>query len=153
MMSYDEMKASNTPMRIAEWFDIDEKLQHVKGYHFEGGDFLACFEVVEEREKAIKVKWRLRKDNGYYEREVYVWLPKKALEPYADYQAREHAKELRKYERYQEGCKRYQELIEFAKSNGVKVRQGMKRLTILSKLEEAGINKDELKKWRKNNDD
>lgn len=100
--------------------------------------------VEKETEKAILVYWAT--DYG----RVSCWVPKSVLSD-------ENIKKAKKYEKKQEeiaqtffdGMDRHKKLVNFAKENGVKVRDNYKTATILDKLNKANIETPEYLKSTK----
>lgn len=92
--------------------------------------------AVRETEKAVLVSITIGYTSSLW-KNINVWIPKSAMltdEQYAEQIAEEQ-------KRFDEGCKRYEKLIAFAKENGVKgVRSGMRTETIMKKIESAGLN-------------
>lgn len=136
-MKYDELKA-NDDMRIADWFNLSEKLP-------EGGvitDANSEFEVIEEREKAIKVRWWFFNGHGSMEStgegfSWEAWLPKAAIESLGGWMIKE---ELMHYGLWFRPSNRYQELVNFCKEHGIKgAREGLRAATLLKKVKEAGL--------------
>lgn len=89
--------------------------------------------LVRETEKAILVEWSTEFGK------VSMWCPKSVLKSKDEVVAEAKAQQ----ERYNNACEQYNKLVEAAKSLGVKVRKGMCRITIYSKVNEAG-KRDEL---------
>lgn len=129
--TYDELKAAGD-MRIADWFNVDEKIGN--RYPWQAiQNTRTCFEIVLETEKAFKAAWRLGCVDGEHEVTRYCWVPKSAIESASAHIAA-------KASRFEEGCKRYDRAIAFAKEHGVKgVRIGMRLQTILAKIQSAGL--------------
>lgn len=50
-----------------------------------------------------------------------------------------HIEEQESERRFEEGCKKYEELLKFAKANLKGIRKGMRKDTIIKKLNDAGI--------------
>ena len=71
-----------------------------------------------------------------------VWIPKKAVVRFSSmaevdtYFRRKKAEEMA---RFDAGVERYNKMISFAKENGLKVRKGMRKETILQKIAAAGL--------------
>lgn len=93
-------------------------------------------EIIQETEKAYKLYIKTETLDGEYDLSYKRWIPKSATK--TEKQMREErAKENRKFER---GKKRYEKMLDFAKKNGVKnVRVGMRKETILEKINKAGL--------------
>lgn len=116
-------------MKIKDW-----KLDEIKR-DMNGGFLEEINGIVKETEKAycLSITW------GYTSsltRTATVWVPKSATMTDEEYAEELNAQE----ERFNAGCKRYEELVAFAKSHGIKgVRTGMRAATIRAKLAEAGL--------------
>lgn len=116
-------------MKIKDW-----KLDEIKR-DMNGGFLEEINGIVKETEKAycLSITW------GYtsnLNRTTNVWVPKSATMTDEEYQAELNAQA----ERFNEGCKRYEDLVQFAKAHGIKgIRVGMRAATIRAKLAEAGI--------------
>ena len=81
----------------------------------------------------INEKLHMR-ENITYER--FLELYNKYGESLEEYEKNEQEKETR----FEEGCKKYEQLIAFCKDNGVKgVRNGMRKETILNKISNVGL--------------
>lgn len=90
-------------------------------------------EIVRETEKAVLIKFV--SDFGTFTK----WIPKSCLMTEEDYRI-EREKEEKRIARFEEGKRKYNELIKFAKNNGVKyVRVGLRKETIINKIKEAGL--------------
>lgn len=81
--------------------------------------------VAKETEKAVYICY----DSKFGK--LFKWVPKSCLMTAEDIAAEQA--------RFENGCKAYDKMIAFAKENGVKVRSGMKKATILQKIREAGL--------------
>lgn len=98
--------------------------------------------VIRETEKAFQVQVFT---NGSYCQKT--WTPKScclmSVEEYekAISEADEKQKEweAKRQERFEAACKAYNDLIDYAVANGVKVRSGMRKETILRKMANAGV--------------
>lgn len=92
--------------------------------------------VLEETAKAYKLEMVATTYDGEYETTKAMWCPKSCTLTEDEYKADEQAQ----LDRFQAGCEAYDKLISFAKDNGVKgVRKGMRKATILAKVEAAGL--------------
>lgn len=128
--TYEQMKAAGEKMRIADWFDLSEK---VPSWPWRASYPQENFTIVNETEKAVQVEWEAVSCDGEYERAWKAWLPKAALESYEDHAERQQSA-------FEAGCKRYDAAIAFAKEHGVKgVRVGLRLVTILDKIQKAGL--------------
>lgn len=86
--------------------------------------------VSRETEKAVL----LIADSDYGK--IQFWCPKKCVVTDEEYQAEREA-EIAKVKA---GGERLAKLVEWAKENGVKgVRKGMRKVTVLKKIQEAGL--------------
>lgn len=99
--------------------------------------------VVRETEKAYLISFEAETSDGEHEFLVEKWCPKSCTMDEAEYKqecAREVERMNAAYARYEEGCKKYEALVKFAKDNGVKgVRTGLRAVTILAKIQAAGL--------------
>lgn len=97
--------------------------------------------VERETEKAILVYWAT--DFG----RVSCWVPKSVLsnENIEKYEK----KEEEKVKTFFDGMERHDELVKFAKENGVKIRSNYKTSTILDKLSRANVKTPEYLKSTK----
>ena len=96
--------------------------------------------IVKETEKAYQIILTLGLDAA----DIKTWVPKSCtVKTEAEFQAEIAAmaeQEARSQARWEEACKAYKELIEYAQKMGVKgVREGLKKDTILRKIEQAGV--------------
>lgn len=96
------------------------------------GGYLENFIGVErETEKAMLVRLEWAYTSNLSKR-ISVWIPKTAFKTEEDFEAEKKA--------FEDGCAKYEKLVEFAKANIKGIRKGMKTVTIMKKLAEAGIN-------------
>lgn len=119
------VKLNNETKFIPEWI-INKNLDANQLYAIraEGEDA----SLARETEKAILVEWSTEFGR------VSMWCPKSVLKSKDEVVAEAQAQE----ERFIAGCEQYAKLVEVAKSLGVKVRNGMRKTTIYSKVNEAG---------------
>lgn len=93
--------------------------------------------IVNETEKAYRVV--CSSDYGT----VTIWVPKSCTmteEEWEAEQAAEMERSRRYFQRMEEGRERLEKLIAWAKEQGVKgVRIGLRKATVLKKIEEAGL--------------
>lgn len=116
---------------IKKWFMGNIK-QENRNYNF----YSRKAEVIHETEKAYKVLIECSSIDGEWDGEKTVWVPKSCTMTGEEYQS-EQADERKHFE---DGCRAYDQLIEFAKANGVKgIRSGMRKATIEQKIKESGI--------------
>ena len=124
--------------------NFDEKIVYLKNWFFNkyyAGDYANHFGlVIKETEKAYQIVLTLGMDVS----DVKTWVPKSCtirtkeeldaeIASAAEWEAKRQAK-------YEEACKAYQELIAYAQKMGVKgVREGLRKDTIIAKIEKAGI--------------
>lgn len=92
------------------------------------------FEIVGETEKAYKLEVECVRLNGD-EVTKTMWCPKSCMLTDEEEQAIAEEKKAR----FENGCKRYEALVNFAKENGLAVRVKMRAETILAKIAEAGL--------------
>lgn len=92
--------------------------------------------IIKQTEKAylLDVEWYTV--DGEYDGSTYKWVPKSCT-----FTMKEHADiEERQEKAFEDGCRRYENLINFAKNNNVKgIRVGLRKETILKKIKEAGL--------------
>lgn len=116
-------------LHIKDW-----KMNEIKR-NFNGGYLEEINGIVRETEKAVcmSIVW------GYTSnltRTENVWVPKSALMTDEEYAAENAAAQ----KRYDDGCDRYQKIVDFCKANGVKgARTGLKTATLMQKIKEAGL--------------
>ena len=94
--------------------------------------------IVEESAsgKAWKVDIETETKDGERDLHFTKFIPKAAVK--TESQVRAEEKQAQK--RFESGAKRYNAMVEFAKSNGVKgVRVGLRKETILEKIRKAGL--------------
>lgn len=90
-------------------------------------------EIVRETEKAVLIKFV--SDFGTFTK----WIPKSCLMTEEDFRI-EREREEKRIARFEEGQRKYKELVKFAKENKVKgVRIGFRKETIINKIKEAGL--------------
>lgn len=92
--------------------------------------------VVKETEKAYLLMVEYSTIDGEYDGVKNFWCPKACTMTEEEYKEKQKAAQ----ERFENGCRKYEELISFAKAQGIKgIRKGMKAATIKAKLVAAGI--------------
>ena len=124
----------NTVVFMKEWFYKKTIREDYWNNHY-------C-EVIRETEKAFQVQVFT---NGSYCQKT--WTPKScclmSVEEYekaiAEAETKQKEWEAKRQERFEAACKAYNDLIAYANANGVKVRSGMRKETILRKMEAAGV--------------
>lgn len=108
-----------TNIIIKDWF-LDKKFTQDEKYAISVSDV----SIIGESEKAVKLKFESDYGN------IFSWIPKSCL------MTEEEIAE--KQRRFEEGCERYEQMLDYAKSLGCKgVRRGMKLWTIENKINEA----------------
>lgn len=115
---------------IKEWFANKIDL----GY----GKRLASTEgtIEKETEKAYLLVVEWYSADGEYEGYSKTWCPKSCTMTAEEYEAEQEAEA----KRFNDGCDRYNKMIEFAKANGIKgIRVGLRRATIEKKIADAGL--------------
>lgn len=120
---------------LPKWFRDRERIYE---------DYIEAVKI--ETEKAVLVTlhgWDSdRQREGYRD----IWVPKSILKTQAELKADAEsfrAKEKEREKRMADGLKRNQQLLEKARSLGVKgVRKGMKTSTLLKKIKDAGFSPD-----------
>ena len=116
---------------IKEWFMGNIKRDN-RNYFFN----TRKLEIVRETEKAYQGFIACGTIDGEWDGDKLIWVPKSCTMTEEEYQAEQDAAQ----KRFEDGCKAYEQLIAFAKANGVKgVRSGMRKATIEKKLCEAGL--------------
>lgn len=117
-------------MRVKDWFV--KKIEIPYGFHLIND--IECIE--KETEKAYYVRMTIETNDGEHERTLRTWVPKSCTQTAEEYEA--EAKENE--DRFEAGKERYARLVEWAKAQGVKgVRIGMRKVTILGKIEALGL--------------
>ena len=92
-------------------------------------------EIIKETEKAYLLAFEACTIDGEWDGMKHIWVPKKCTMSEEEYRAELEAA----VKRFEEGCRSYDQLIEYAKSHGVAVRKGMRTATIEQKMREAGV--------------
>lgn len=111
----------NNRIYVKEWI-VGKNLGVISNEYFAAKEIDFSFEVEKETAKAVY---------GYFPTaygRVYMWAPKSQIMT-----TKEANQETEKR------FARYEEVLNFAKSHGLKVRKGMKLDTIKSKIAEAGL--------------
>lgn len=116
---------------IKDWF-FNKMQAEARNIHLMYG----AVEVVKETEKAYQVSVEFATLDGEYDGEKLMWCPKSCTMTADEYEKETESQKAR----FESGCKKYEEMIKFAKDNGVKgVRSGMRKETILAKINNAGL--------------
>lgn len=93
-------------------------------------------QVVGETEKAYKTIMETETIDGEHDLVLNFWVPKKCT--MTEEEKMEEEKEQEK--RFEEGCKKYEEILNFCKENNVKgARAGLRKETLLKKITESGL--------------
>lgn len=111
----------NNRVYIKEWL-VRKNLGVLSNEYFAAKEIDFSFEVEKETAKAVY---------GYFPTaygRVYMWAPKSQLQTIAE-----------KVEEDNVRTNRYEEVLAFAKDNGLRVRKGMKMATLKAKIAEAGL--------------
>lgn len=130
--SWREAKSEKSErIYIKDWF-----VGKILSQNFQPAAFLIdVVGIVKETEKA----YLLRVEVGYssdLEECTDVWCPKSCTMTETEKEIAEQAQQ----ERFDKACAAYDKLVEFAKANNVKgVRKGMRKATIMAKIEAAGL--------------
>lgn len=124
---------------VKEWFMAKIKMDN-NGWGFKNNSG----EIVRETAKAYLLKMEAYTIDGEFEGFLQIWAPKSCTvetpEELDQENQRQNEYEAKRQERYEAACKAYQELIEYAKKMGVKgVREGLRKETILRKIQNAGV--------------
>lgn len=90
--------------------------------------------VVKETEKAVLLQITFAYTNDII-RTRNEWVSKSCTITEEEKKIEEQESERR----FEEGCKKYEELLKFAKANLKGIRKGMRKDTIIKKLNDAGI--------------
>ena len=85
--------------------------------------------VEKETEKAVLVKWNT--DYGF----VTLWTPKSIM--VTEEEAKAEAE--KKIQNFKAAEERYNKMINFAKENGLAVRNKMKKVTVMEMIKKAGL--------------
>lgn len=113
-------------IEIKDWFFTNMCVEFSQyGYQIMG------YEVVGETEKAYKLSVDAVRVDGEKEITRIQWCPKSCVKTAEEIQEEQN--------RFENGCRRYEAALKFAKENGLKVRNKMKLKNILSKIKEAGL--------------
>ena len=95
--------------------------------------------IIKQTEKAFQIV--LTRGGG--ESDIKTWVPKSCTCTEDEFKAEIASAaeyEAQKQQRWVDACKAYKELVEYAQMMGVKgVREGLKKETILRKMEMAGV--------------
>lgn len=127
-ISYLLEEENKVELRVKQWF-IDKNFTPEERYAADVSDLT----IIKETEKAVLIKFV--SDFGTFTK----WIPKSCLMTEEDYRI-EREKEEKRIARFEEGKRKYNELIKFAKNNGVKyVGVGLRKETIINKIKEAGL--------------
>lgn len=117
---------------IKEWFErkLEEKniIANCRPYI----ESIDC--VVKETEKAVLLQITFAYTNDII-RTRNEWVSKSCTITEEEKKIEEQESERR----FEEGCKKYEELLKFAKANLKGIRKGMRKDTIIKKLNDAGI--------------
>ena len=89
--------------------------------------------VEKETEKAVLVKWNT--DYGF----VTLWTPKSIIVTEEEAKAEAKAEAEKKIQNFKAAEERYNKLINFAKENGLAVRNKMKKVTVMEMIKKAGL--------------
>lgn len=123
-----EEKNSTKEIEIKSWFVLKNFTSEERYV-----ESVSDKEVIKESEKAVLIKFV--SDFGSFTK----WIPKSCLMTEEDYRI-EREKEIERAKRFEEGKKRYGQLIKFAKENKVKgIRIGLRKETIINKIKDAGL--------------
>lgn len=116
---------------MKDWFFEKKKKEYSYISIFNNGS-----EVADETEKAYKLYVEYESSDGERSGFTNIWCPK-----FCALNEEEHEQEINnEYRRYENGCRAYESMIQFAQKNGVKgVRTGLRKTTILKKIHEAGL--------------
>lgn len=116
---------------VKDWF-FNKMQDEACGVHL----VHTAVQVIDETAKAYKLEMIATTYDGEFETTKAMWCPKSCTMTEEEYKADEQAQ----VDRFQAGCEAYEKLLTFAKDNGVKgVRKGMRKETILAKVEAAGL--------------
>ena len=127
-ISYLLEEENKVELRVKQWF-IDKNFTPEERY----AESVSDKEIVRETEKAVLIKFV--SDFGTFTK----WIPKSCLMTEEDYRI-EREKEEKRIARFEEGKRKYEKLVEFAKENKVKgIRIGLRKQTIINKIKEAGL--------------
>ena len=131
MKTFEQLKESKD-LKVKDWF-IKSIYEKMPSYYNIVGDPKVEFVISKESEKAVEAIYDIETVDGEYSKTFKTWIPKACFESYSDY-------ESAKIERFEDGKKRYEAMINFCKENNIKgVRNGFRKETILSKIKSAGL--------------
>lgn len=134
MKTYEELK-NTTDLKVKDWFECSIS------YPFHADcDWRTNFSVERETEKAVLIRIDVSSCDGEWDGQRNVWVPKSCFESLKEYNRIQEEREARREQAFEEGCKKYNALIEFCKANKIKgVRVGLRAVTLLKKVQEAGL--------------
>lgn len=93
--------------------------------------------VVRETAKAYLLKMEAHTIDGEYEGFLQIWAPKSCTVESLEELNQE---KQQRQERFEAACEAYQNLIAYARANGVRgVREGLRKETIIRKIQNAGV--------------
>ena len=110
---------------VKEWF-IDKNFNQNERYGISVAD--SC-SVEKETEKAVLVKWETEYGN------ITRWIPKSCTMTEEEMQKEMEEKE----ERFVKGTEMHEELVKFAKENGLKARKNSKTTTLINMIKNANL--------------
>lgn len=138
------IRSRKAPAQKKEGIQIGERV-HVKGWFTDKIDMPGyamriheydSVTIVEERGKAYKIAIETESLSGEHDLVIERFVPKSVVMTEREYEKLEDDRAAR----FEDGKKRYEKMIKFAKENGVKgVRVGLRKETILRKIEAAGL--------------
>lgn len=132
---------ADSDLKVKDWFldKVDLPPYAMAAYTSElahGG-----FTVMKTTEKAVRVNFNIESSSGEHTLNLTRWIPKSAMESKTAYKKAEKAKLQKANKSFNDGKKKYEKMLSYAKQNNVKgVRSGMRKETILKKLKDAGHN-------------
>lgn len=125
-------------LKVCDWVRTDNvRLQRADG---DGWGWRWDFTIEAETEKAVKVRYMDIAGDEFRDDSGSTWVSKRCFESRQAYKAAQDARQARQEAAFKAGAESYDKLIAWAKEHGVKgVRAGLRRATILAKIQEAGL--------------
>lgn len=124
----EEEKDVKVELKVKQWF-IDKNFTQDERYVASVSDL----SIIRETEKAVLIQFY--SDFGKFNK----WVPKSCLMTEEDFRE-EKARFDKWVDAFDEGKRRYEELVKFAKENKIKgVRIGLRKQTIINKIKDAGL--------------
>ena len=119
-------------MRVKAWFE--NKIREELALGGSRPYIISISEAGRETEKAVLASVEYGFSSSL-EKTTTVWIPKSCL--MSEEEAEQEDEKVQKV--FTSGLQYNEKLVAFAKENGLKVRTGMKTVTLISKIREAGL--------------